>query len=395
MPMDATNDVPSTSAPAEFSFVRGGPFYRAEQAFRLINPDRWNLSRRIVVLIAISWLPLFIITALLNAGGLQSLLMDYRVHARLLIAVPVLLIGEIVMESRFRQVFSYLRESGLLDVHDMAYMDGVVANLVRLRDAYLPEIIIVALIFVRLALRYRALVDTTPWMGQELGSGYHFTVAGWYGALVSAPLFTFLLALAFWRWMLWTFFAFKLSRRNLKVVATHPDERGGLSFLAISISAFAPIVFAVCTVVGATWRHDVLGHGAHILNFKLSAIVLVVLILLIALGPLLFFVPRLAALRRSGVLEYGILGQLQSTEFQKKWILHRAGHEAEFFLAPEINILTGFGNKYEKIGRLLPFPADKGSLYGLAASIAIPALTVVLTEIPIAVVLQDLFKALR
>jgi len=393
--MDATNGAPSTSAPTELSLVRGGPFYRAQQALRLIYPNRWNVGRRIAVLIAISWVPLFLITAFVNPEGLRSLFTDYRVHARVLIAVPALLIGEIVMHSRLREVFIYLREANLLDAPHMAYMNGVVAKVVRLRDAFLPELLIIALIYTRLALRYRALVDTTPWMGQEFGAGYHFTAAGWYGVFVSAPLFNFLLALALWRWFLWTFFAFELSRRDLRLVATHPDERGGLNFLALSISAFAPIAFAVCTVIGSTWRHDILHHGAHLMNFKLSAIVLVLLIILIALGPLLFFVPRLGALRRKGILEYGILGQLQSTEFQEKWILHRAGHEAEFFLAPEINILAGFGNKYEKIDQLLPFPADKGSCYALAASIAIPALTVVLAEIPLAVVLKDLFRALR
>jgi hypothetical protein len=392
--MDAKTD-PSTPAPTELSLVRGGPFYRAEQAARLIYPNGWYIGRRIAALIAISWVPLFVITAFFNSDGLRSLLMDYRVHARLLIAVPALLIGEIVMHSRFREVFIYLREANLLDAQHMAYMDGVVAKLVRLRDAFLPELVIVALIFVRIALRYRALVDTTPWLGQELGAGYHFTAAGWYAVLVSGPLFNFLLALAFWRWLLWTFFAFKLSRRDLKVVATHPDKRGGLSFLAVSISAFAPIAFAVCTAIGSTWRHDVLRHGAHVINFKLSAIVLLLLIILVALGPLLFFVPRLSALRRIGVLEYGILGQFQSTEFHKKWIMHRAGNEAEFFLAPEINILAGFGNKYEKIEQLLPFPADKGSLYALAVAVAVPALTVILTEIPLAVVLEDLMKAVH
>jgi hypothetical protein len=64
-------------------------------------------------------------------------------------------------------------------------------------------------------------------------------------------------------------------------------------------------------------------------------------------------------------------------------------------MAPEINALTGFGNKYEKIEQLQPFPADIPSLYGLAASVVIPALFVILTEIPFAVVLKDLFKALR
>jgi hypothetical protein len=169
--------------------VRGGPFYRAQEAFRLIYPNRWNVGRRIAVLIAISWVPLFLITALLNPDGLRSLFMDYRVHARLLIAVPALLIGEIVMHSRFRQVSIYLREANLLDAPDMAYMEGIVANIVRLRDAFLPELVIVVLIFVRLALRYRALVDTTPWLGQELAAGYHFTAAGWYATLVSGPPF--------------------------------------------------------------------------------------------------------------------------------------------------------------------------------------------------------------
>jgi hypothetical protein len=347
------------------------------------------------VLIAISWVPLFLITAFLNPEGLRSLFADYRVHARLLIAAPALLIGEIVMHSRFRQIFTYLREANLLEARDMTYMDGVVATLVRLRDAFLPELVIVMLIFVRIALRYGVLVDTTPWLGQELGAGYHFTAAGWYAALVSGPLFNFLLALAFWRWLQWTFFVFKLSRRDLKVLATHPDKRGGLSFLAISISAFAPIAFAVCTAIGSTWRHDVLRHGAHVINLKLSAIVLLMVIILVALGPLLFFVPRLFALRREGVLEYGILGQLQSAAFHKKWILNRAGHEADFFLAPEINVLTGFGNKYEKIVRLFPFPADSFSLYALAIAVAVPALSVILTEIPFAVVLDDLFKALH
>ena len=44
-------------------------------------------------------------------------------------------------------------------------------------------------------------------------------------------------------------------------------------------------------------------RGAHLLDFRLPAIVLIAIIALVALGPLLFFVPRLAALRRKGILE--------------------------------------------------------------------------------------------
>src|SRR5271156_3222104 len=99
----------SSSAPAEISLVRGGPFYRAQHAVGLIRPNEWNLGRRITFLIAVGWLPLFLITALLNFDGLVSLIRDYRIHARLLVAVPVLLVGELLIESRFRAVIEHLR----------------------------------------------------------------------------------------------------------------------------------------------------------------------------------------------------------------------------------------------------------------------------------------------
>jgi hypothetical protein len=131
------------------------------------------------------------------------------------------------------------------------------------------------------------------------------------------------------------------------------------------------------------------------MNFRLHAIILIAIIALIALGPLAFFIPRLAALRRKGILEYGILGQLHSADFHEKWILHRAGHDDEFLQAPEISALANYANAYQKIEELKPFPVDKGSLYILAAAVVIPALPVILAEVPIGVVLKELLKALH
>jgi hypothetical protein len=204
-----------------------------------------------------------------------------------------------------------------------------------------------------------------------------------------------LLGLALWKWLLWTFFAFKLSRRNLRLVPTHPDGNGGLGFLGLTAAAFAPIAFSATAVIAATWRQDILHHGAHLVNFKLPAIVLVGLTAVVALGPLAFFVPRLAGTRRKGILGYGILGQLHSAEFHEKWILLRAGHEAEFLVAPESSTLANYGHTYETIENMNSFPADRGALYTLAAAVVIPALPAILAEIPFAVVLSDLLKALR
>ena len=396
LPMDVKANPPVTAAAAEVSFIRGGPFYRVQQALRLIRPNQWNLSRRIIALIAITWLPLLLITAILNPAGLVSLISEYRIHARLLIAVPVLLIGESFMESRFRLVIGHIRQAGLLDPSDLAYMDGVIATLIRIRDSFLPELVVLVLLIAHTATSYRGLVDhPTPWLGQGTGADLHLTVAGWYAVLVSATLFQFLLGLSLWRWLLWTYFAFKLSRLNLRLVATHPDGHGGLGFLGLTVAAFAPVAFAATAVIGATWRYDILHHGAHLRDFKLEAIALAVIIALVALGPLVFFVPRVAALRRRGILEYGILGQLHSVEFDEKWIHHRAGHEAEFLQALESTTLADFGRSYEVIQELKPFPADRGALYALVAAVAIPMLPPILAQIPLAVVFKDLLETLR
>jgi hypothetical protein len=393
--METKTDSSLNHTIAEVSFVRGGPSYRVQQSLGLIHANKWNLGRRIAVLIIITWLPLLVLTALLNFQALNSLLRDYRVHARLLIAVPVLLFAELLMEARFRAVMAHIRQAHLLGAPDLEYMDGVIATLMRLRDSFLPELAVLVLLIIHTATSYKGLVDPTPWLAQGSGANLQLTAAGWYTVLVSAPIFQFLLGLGLWKWLLWVVFAFNLSQRNLKLVPTHPDKHGGLGFLSLTPPAFAPITFAASAVIAATWRYDILHHGAHLQNFILPTIALAVIVAFVALGPLLFFVPRLAALRRKGILEYGILGQLHSAEFHQKWILHRAGHEDEFLQAPESSTLADYGQSYEKIERLSPFPAGKQDLIPLALAIAIPAFPVIIAQIPVAIVLQDLLRALR
>jgi hypothetical protein len=72
-----------------------------------------------------------------------------------------------------------------------------------------------------------------------------------------------------------------------------------------------------------------------------------------------------------------------------------AGHEAEFLQAIESSTLADYGHVYEKIEGMNPFPADKDALYTLAAALAIPALPVILAEIPLSVILGDLLKTLH
>ena len=377
------------------SLIRGGPFYQLQRVTRLIRPDRWNSQRRIIFAVAVGWVPLLFITLLFQRESVVSFLQDYRIHARMLIAVPALLLGERVVETRFLTLVKHIRDAHLLADADLTREHELMVGLRRLRDSALPELVILLLVAAHTVLSFSRLADATPWFATSTTNGLRLTPAGWYTVVISASIFQFLLWLSLWRWLMWAIFAFRLSRTPLNLVPTHSDQHGGLGFLGLMANGFAPISFAATAVIGATWRHEILHNRAHLMAYKLPAIVLVVIVIALALLPLVFFVPPLAALRRKGILEYSTFGQIQATEFDDKWIAHREGHDSQVLTQMESSGFIDFSSLYDRIKQLSPLPVDKYTLIPLALSIVIPALPTILAEIPIAVAVQDLLKALR
>jgi hypothetical protein len=383
-------------APDEVSLVRGGPFYRVQELTRLLTAERWNAGRRIVFAIAVGWIPLLLITWLFNPQSVGGLLTDYPINIRMLVGVPVLLLGQAVMDRAFRTMVRHIREVGLLASADLTRMDRVTATLIRLRDSWIPEILIVVAVYAHVSTMVGAHIGfARAWTVTNTGTAVHLSPAGWYYAVVSQLIFQFLIGLNLWKWFLWTVFLFRLSKLDLQLVPTHPDQHAGIGFLGMSPLAIAPTAFAIAAAIGGTWRTQILRQGAHLMNFKIEAIVLLLIIVLIAMGPLVFFVPRLARLRRQGILDYGTLGQIHSTDFHRKWVLNRKDQQEDFLTAPEISTLTDYATSYENVEKLQPFPLDKGALMALVLAVAIPLFPVVLAEIPLATVLKSLLSALK
>src|SRR5262249_16672348 len=121
--------VPTAESEDDISLFRGGPFYRAQAFMHLIEPGRWNLGRRVTFILAISWLPLVIVTALFVPDQLGGLLKNTLVNSRIAVAIPVLLIGQFMMDSRFCTIISHVRKTKLLEGEDRRKLDGVIATL--------------------------------------------------------------------------------------------------------------------------------------------------------------------------------------------------------------------------------------------------------------------------
>jgi len=152
----------SPAAPPDVSLIRGGPFYRVQQVTRLIGSDKWNLGRRVTFAIAVGWLPLIVIPALFNRSIVIAMLKDYRIISRMLIAVTVLLLGQVVMEMHFRETLQHILDARLLEGPDLASLDEILARLMRLRDSVVPELIIVLFIAVHTTVALKAIGTDYP-----------------------------------------------------------------------------------------------------------------------------------------------------------------------------------------------------------------------------------------
>src|SRR5215203_7355165 len=103
---------------ADFSVVIGGPLFQALRRARLTGDALQLVRRRIVVLAAVSWVPLLALsTADSKAWGdavAVTFLYDIDAHARFLVALPLLIVAELIVHERLRAVVAQFVTLGLV-----------------------------------------------------------------------------------------------------------------------------------------------------------------------------------------------------------------------------------------------------------------------------------------
>ena len=141
-----------------------------------------------------------------------------------------------------------------------------------------------------------------PWLVTVGPEGARLTAAGRWCALVSSPLFWFLLLRWLWRHAVWGLLLRDLARLELRLVATHPDGAGGLAFIGHYPNAFVAFVFALSCVLGAAIARALLQGGLAAAAYgQLMAAWLVVVMILFGL-PLLAFSRPLRRLKEATLL---------------------------------------------------------------------------------------------
>jgi hypothetical protein len=318
-------------------------------------------------------------------------------HVRFLVAMPLLIIAELVVHRRMRPLVRQFLERNLIPESSMTRFEGAIASAFRLRNSVLAEVLLIALVYgvgILIIWRQYVALDTATWYATPSAEGSTLSLAGmWYG-YVSLPIFQFLLVRWYFRLFIWTRFLWQASRIELSLVPTHPDRVGGLGFLAGTVFAFTVLAVAHGALVAGQLANRIFFVGAALPDFKAEIAVVVVLILCLVLGPLLVFVPQLAQAKRKGLREYGTLAVRYVREFDGKWLRGGAPADEPFVGSADIQSLADLGNSYEVVRTMRTVPITKDAVVRLVAATLVPIVPLLLTMMPLEELLKKLFAIL-
>ena len=383
--------------PDDFSLVLGGPLYQLWRRSRLTGDGLQLIQRRLLVMALVSWAPLLALSFAEGHawGGVElPFLFDAEVNARFLVALPLLILAEVVVHQRMRLVLRQFVERGLISDATRARFDAAVASAIRLRNSTAAEVLLIALVYVvGVGFVWRTTQpDLAGWYGVSAGGRLQPSLAGWWLGCVSLPIFQFLLVRWYYRLFIWARFLWQVSRVELSLVPTHPDRVGGLGFLGTVSYAFSPVLVAQGTLLAGWIANRIFYAGAKLPDFKLDILGLVAMMVFVILGPLLVFGPQLAAAKRTGLREYGTLAERYVREFDRKWLRGGAPADEPLIGSGDIQSLADLGNSFEVVKGMRFAPFTLRTVGQLGVTTLLPVAPLLLTTFSLDLLVERLLK---
>ena len=383
--------------PPDFSLVLGGPFFQFLRRAHLTDDALMLVRQRVIVLSLLAWLPLLALSALegqmLGGSVAVPFLFDVVVHVRFLVAMPLLIVAELVVHQRTRELVQQFLERNLIPESAMTRFDAAITSAIRWRNSVLAEALLIAFVYtlgITVIWRGYMALDTATWYATSSVEGARLSLAGMWYAYVSLPLFQFLLVRWYFRILIWARFLWQVSRIELHLVPTHPDGAGGLGFLPYILTAFVPLMMAHGALLAGELADRILHLGARLPDFMIEILLLVVFLLGVIFGPLLVFTPQLVQAKWTGRYEYGALAQRYVREFDAKWLHGRTPADEPLLGSSDIQSLADLKNSLDVVRSMSVTLVTKDAILVLVVATLAPIAPLLLTMMP----LEDLLKKL-
>lgn len=379
-----------------FSLTEGGPGSALMKRLHLVRPELGTGSARTaLILMALTWLPLLVLCLLegLAFSGVKvPFLYDIAAHTKFLLAIPVLVLAEIPVGVRVRQLVRHFVAAHLIREDELVKFGETISDVSHFRDSHVAEMAILILAYLA---TYKALSSFTfhnggNWFMPVPGQG--LSPVGYWYAFVALPIFQFLIFRWIYRMVVWGRFLWNISKFDLLLTPTHPDAAGGLAFLGKALIPFGVVLFALSAVVSSAIAEQILFNGGRLQDYQWSYLALFVFALIVFAGPMLIFVPKLLALKQRGMMEYGTLGSEYTQAFHRRWVEKSQPTEEPLLGTADIQSLADLGNSFEIIRKMRALPVAASDFIAMVLPGLIPVLPLVATVMPLGEILKSLLK---
>jgi hypothetical protein len=382
-----------------FLLMEGGPLYKIQRRVGVIKKNAPLTIREAGLFALLTWVPLLVLSAMQGAafGHAVSvpLLRDFSAYTRFLLAIPLLIVAEIMLGPMVAEAAEQFITSGLIEKKDFQQFDKIVDAGLRSRDSALAEFVIVLLAYSIAITSFRATaVHVSTWYASRSGTAVSLTWAGWWLIIFCAPLLQFLLLRWLWRIFLWFQFLARICKLDVQLFPTHPDQAGGLGFVGETQRFFGILLFAYSGVISGMMANEIVYDRVPLTHFGPAIAAYVVIALVLMLGPLTVFTGRLLKTKRCGLHQYGALATSYTGAFQKKWIRGGTPDPESLLGTSDIQSLADLGNSYALVEHMNGLPMNPRTPIHLAIASLLPMTPLLLTVMPLKEILKLLFKVL-
>ncbi|WP_442755027.1 hypothetical protein ACNHKD_18925 [Methylocystis sp. JAN1] len=367
----------------------GGPFFRLGARLGLVR----RRSDTIPMGLALGGLCWLVLVALAFArGGAQDLftLPAIAIHARLLLAIPLLFVAETALDEKLEEFVTLLVRSGIAGPKALPELKAEADRLSKRTDSWAPDAVSLAAALAVTFVGRRAGVPAEIETGRAL---HALPLAGAWYWFFCLPLFRFLLFRWICRLLLWWSLLGRLAKMELDLSAAHPDGAGGLGYLETVHTRFTPFALAISVTVAATFAEEI-AMGEETLSDIYPALAATLLLnAALFLAPLCLFLFKLRACQEKGLREYAVLGARYVRAFEQKWIAGAPDGEPLLGTA-DLQSLADLANSVEVVRKMRLAPISIRLLATIGVAASLPLLPLLLFEYPLADLAKMLFSKL-
>jgi hypothetical protein len=378
----------------QYSLVSGGLIYSVMKKLDILQKGDPRLMKSAILFAAITWLPLAIMTMIDGTFAGENVTLtfieDFTVHTRLLLVLPFLILIEKLIDPAYDDYLNSTRR--LIDGKDESAFHAITQKADRLSNSWIPEIVFIIMIYTIFITNLDILdLSISRWSLDEGDGG--IDLAGTYYLFFAIPFYQFLIARWAWRWVVWAYSVFKISRLNLRIEASHADQIAGLEYMGLVPMTFCFLSIGFSSIFSAIIAEDIIYDGATLKEYYYPILFFVILIPIVLHLPLLSMIPNMLKAKARAMNKFSSLIQYHNNLYREKWMEGQLPKDEQILGSLDNSSMSDINGSYQQAVKDMSLvPINQKSLIGMILLLLIPFLPLLFTMYSLKDLVDKLLK---